>query len=47
MKEGEMKRIADLIHQTLSVPGDPANLEKVRKGVEELTKRFPLYPELL
>ena len=47
MREGEMKRIADLIHQTLSAPTDQTNLEKVRKGVGELTKKFPLYAELL
>ena len=47
MKEAEMRQIAELIHQTLSAPTDEANLELVRKKVEELTKRFPLYSELM
>jgi len=47
MKEPEMKQIADLIVQALGSPTDESNLEKVRRGVEELTKKFPLYPELL
>ena len=47
MKEAEMKRIAELIGQTLAAPTDESNLNRARKGVEELTKKFPLYPELL
>lgn len=47
MKEAEMKKIAELISQTLSAPTDEANLAKVQRGVEELTQKFPLYPELL
>ncbi len=47
MKEPEMKRIADLIMQALGSPTDESNLEKVRRGVEELTQQYPLYPELL
>ncbi len=47
MKETEMKRIAELIAQTLKDPASEPNLAQVRKGVEELTKKFPLYPELL
>ena len=47
MKEPEMKKIAELIGQTLSAPSDEAHLNKVRQGVGELTKKFPLYPELL
>lgn len=47
MKEREMKRIAELIAQTLKDPASEPNLAQVRKGVEELTKKFPLYPELL
>lgn len=46
MKEAEMKKIAELICQTLAWPADESNGEQVRKGVEELTKKFPLYPEL-
>ncbi|MBI4115353.1 MAG: serine hydroxymethyltransferase [Candidatus Omnitrophica bacterium] len=47
MKEPEMKLIGQLIGQALSAPADEANLSLVRKKVEELTKKFPLYPELL
>jgi glycine hydroxymethyltransferase len=47
MKEAEMRQIADLIARTLVAMTDEANLEKVRKEVETLTKKFPLYPELL
>ena len=47
MREGEMKRIAELIGQALAAPSEETNLERVRKRVEELTKKFPLYPELL
>lgn len=47
MKEREMNRIAGLIGQALAAPNDESNLEKARKGVEELTKKFPLYKELL
>jgi len=43
MKEAEMKQIAGLIVQTLSVPSDENNLAAVRQKVETLTKRFPLY----
>ncbi len=46
MKEAEMKRIAELIALTLKDPANESNLAQVRKGVEELTKKFPLYPEL-
>ncbi len=47
MKEAEMAEIAKLIDQTLKAPEDSSNLETVRKGVQVLTKKFPLYPELL
>ncbi len=47
MKEAEMKLIAKLIDQTLSAPTDESNLALVRKKVEDLTKKFPLYPKLL
>ncbi len=47
MKEKEMVEIAKHIAQTLKAPEDEANLEAVRKEVAALTKRFPLYPELL
>jgi len=47
MKETEMVEIARLIDQALKAPEDQANIESVRKGVSALTKKFPLYPELL
>ena len=47
MKENEMVEIAKLIDQTLKAPEDHSNLERVRKEVAALVKRFPLYPELL
>ena len=47
MKEGEMKQIASLIDRALSAQGDEAKLALVRKEVEALTMKFPLYEELL
>lgn len=47
MGEAEMTEIAKLIDQTLTAPHDQTNLSKVRSAVHALTKRFPLYPELL
>lgn len=47
MKEAEMKQIAELIARTLEAPSDEGNLTVVRNRVEALTKRFPLYEELL
>jgi glycine hydroxymethyltransferase len=58
MKEEEMREIADLIVQLLSatkpdpdsrakVSIDPRVLDKVQRGVAELLKNFPLYPELV
>ena len=47
MKEPEMKQIGNLIQDALSHPNDETQLSKIRRGVEELTQRFPLYPELL
>ena len=46
MQESEMTRIAELIDAALSHRADPARLETVRTGVEDLVGRFPLYPEL-
>lgn len=47
MKTDEMVTIAKLINQTLKAPEDEKNLQAVRREVEALTKKFPLYPELL
>jgi len=47
MGEKEMEEIAELIDQTLQAPQDEDRLAKIRSRVEILTKRFPLYPDLL
>lgn len=47
MKEAEMKLIAALIDECLIAPEDEGNIAKVRAKVEDLTGKFPLYPELL
>lgn len=47
MGEKEMEEIAACIDDTLKAPQDEANLQKIRARVEALTKRFPLYPELI
>jgi len=45
MKEAEMTEIARLIDRVLSKLGDSATEASVRGDVQELTARFPLYPE--
>jgi glycine hydroxymethyltransferase len=45
MKEPEMTEIARLIDRVLSKLGDSATEASVRNEVQELTARFPLYPE--
>jgi glycine hydroxymethyltransferase len=45
MKEAEMAEIARLIDRVLSKLGDSATEASVRGEVQELTARFPLYPE--
>jgi glycine hydroxymethyltransferase len=45
MKEAEMAEIARLIDRVLSKVGDSATEASVRGQVQELTARFPLYPE--
>jgi len=44
MKEGEMRRIAELIDTALGAPDDTAVSDRVRSDVRELTSTFPLYP---
>ena len=41
----EMETIAGFIHQVLQQPADEALLENVRRDVETLCRRFPLYPD--
>jgi glycine hydroxymethyltransferase len=47
MKEAEMTQIAGLMDRVLSKLGDAATEAAVRAEVQELTSRFPLYPERL
>ena len=42
-REAEMTQVAELIAQVLDAPGSEENLAAVRKGVQTLTDRFPLY----
>ena len=45
MKEDEMKQIANLIDRALTAQTDEGKLDAVRKEVEALTRKFPLYQE--
>jgi glycine hydroxymethyltransferase len=45
MREGEMRKIAELIDRILQAPEDQSVAEGVRAEVRELTAAFPLYPE--
>ena len=47
MKEAEMAPIAGFIDRVLTRLGDAATEAAVRTEVQELTSRFPLYPERL
>ena len=47
MKENEMREIAGLIDDAIVSRDDESKLASVRTRVEALTKKFPLYPELL
>jgi glycine hydroxymethyltransferase len=44
MREGEMRRIAELIDRVLRAPEDEALLRSVRGEVRDLANAFPLYP---
>jgi glycine hydroxymethyltransferase len=46
MKETEMELIADWINEAIVNWKDDAKLAEIRGKVLELTKKFPLYPEL-
>jgi glycine hydroxymethyltransferase len=46
MGKKEMGQIADLIDQSISNRDNPNILNKIKKRVLDLTRRFPLYPEL-
>lgn len=47
MKEQQMQQVADLIAEGIRMSSDAAGLERVKKKVLALAKKFPLYPELL
>jgi glycine hydroxymethyltransferase len=46
MKEPEMEKIAVMINDIISNPGNEAIKDDVRKRIEDITAEFPLYPEL-
>jgi len=46
MKEADMALVADLIAAVLKKPEDPRTAGRVRRKVQQLCKRFPLYAEL-
>jgi glycine hydroxymethyltransferase len=45
MREGEMRKIAELIDRVLQSPQEQSVAAAVRIEVRELTAAFPLYPE--
>jgi len=47
MKEKEMTQIADLIADVLSDVQSESRIALARTAVQALTRKFPLYPELL
>jgi len=47
MKEIHMKKIAQFISDTIDNSDNPEAIKKIKEEVLSLTKRFPLYPELL
>lgn len=46
MKEPEMEQVADMIELVLMNHANETVIAQVKKQVEELTAKFPLYPEL-
>jgi len=47
MKEIHMRKIAQFISNAIDYSDNPEGLKKIKREVLGLTKRFPLYPELL
>jgi len=47
MKEAEMEVVGDLINEAILNWQDETKLAEIRTKVVELTKKFPLYPELV
>jgi len=46
MKEAEMEYIAELIDKAIEFRNDEKKLETIRNEVLELTKKFPIYPNI-
>ncbi len=46
-KEVEFKQVAKWINEVISAPEDEAVRQRVKGEIAELTRKFPLYPELL
>jgi len=46
MKEFHMRQIAQFIDEAIEASDNPKKLAEVKQKVLNLTKRFPLYPEL-
>lgn len=46
MKEKEMEQAGKLIHKALTNRDNKDTLEQIKNEVQELTKKFPLYPEI-
>jgi glycine hydroxymethyltransferase len=46
-KENEFKQIAKWINEVISSPEDEGVRERVKGEIADLTKKYPLYPELL
>lgn len=47
MKEFHMRKITQFIDEAIEASDDPKRLKEIKEEVLNLTKRFPLYPELL
>jgi glycine hydroxymethyltransferase len=47
MKELHMRKIAQFINDAIEYSDDPQKLKEIKDEVLGLTKRFPLYPQLL
>jgi len=47
MKEAQMRQIAALINDALEANADARKLKQIKSRVLKLTKKFPLYPQLM
>jgi glycine hydroxymethyltransferase len=45
LREPEMELVGELIARALKAPDDDRSLGAIRAEVEELCRKFPLYPE--